>query len=50
MVVGLFVLLAFKLVLVILNSAQSLNAPMLLMGLVGILWLMVGAYALAMWQ
>ena len=39
----LFVLLAFRLGLVIPNLARWLNAPMLPMALVGILWLMVVA-------
>ena len=38
--VVLFVLLAFRLVLVIPNLARWLNVPMLLMALGGILWLM----------
>jgi hypothetical protein len=49
LVLGLFALLVYKLVWVILNSAQSLNAQTLLMGLVGLLWLMGGVLALAMW-
>ena len=44
----LFVLLAFRLGLVIPNLARWLNAPMLPMALVGILWLMVVAPALEM--
>ena len=44
----LFVLLAFRLGLVIPNLARWLNAPMLPMALVGILWLMVVAPVLGM--
>ncbi len=44
--VGLFALLACRLVLDILNSARSLNARMLHTGLVGILWLMAVVVAL----
>ena len=44
----LFVLLAFRLGLVIPNLARWLNAPMLLMALGGILWLMAVAPVLEM--